>query len=91
MRLPTLRALILGVVLAASPASLSGEFLLPPSEDYLKLAGSGVLACDPPSIVPHEAAESYLQTGFSADGPALIWRADVYDLIDCLRRKAETI
>lgn len=91
MRLPTLRASILGLVIAASPASLSGEFLLAPSENYLKLASSDVLACDPPSSVPQEAADAYLQTGFLTDDAALIWRADVYDLVDCLRRKAETI
>lgn len=91
MQLPILRASILGLVLAASPVSLPDKFLLPPPEDYLKLASSDVLACDPPASVPQEAADAYLQTGFSAGDPASIWRADIYDLTDCLRRNGEAI
>lgn len=91
MRLPILRASILGLVLAASPVSLPGDFPITPPEDYLRLASSDVLACDPPSSVPQETENAYLQTGLLADDAALLWRADVYDLVDCLRRKAETI
>ena len=91
MRLPILRTLILALVLTATPASLSVGFLIPPSSGYVVLAMSDVIACDPPRITPGEAENAYRQVGFPGDDPALLWRADIYDLTDCLRRKAEAI
>ena len=55
------------------------------------LAMSDVIACDPPRITPGEAENAYRQVGFPGDDPALLWRANIYDLTDCLRRKAEAI
>jgi len=90
MRLPILRTSILALVLAATPASLSGGFLIPPSSGYIVLAMSDVLACDPPQSIPSEAASAYSRASVG-DEPAPLWRADIYDLADCLRMKAEAI
>ena len=91
MRLPILRTLILALVLTATPASLSVGFLIPPSSGYIVLAMSDVIACDPPRSTPSEAENAYRQVGLSGDDLPLLWRADIYDLTDCLRRKAEAI
>lgn len=91
MRLPILRTLILALVLTATPASLSVGFLIPPSSGYIVLAMSDVIACDPPGSTPHEAEQAYRQVGFPGEDSALLWRADIYDLTECLRMKAEAI
>jgi hypothetical protein len=88
MRLPILRASILGLVLAASPASLSGSAFSPKS-DYIVLALSDVIACNYPSNLPDDVTAAYSQVN-DVSG-ARLWLADIYDLTDCLRQKAEAI
>jgi hypothetical protein len=88
MRLSILRASVLALVFAASPVSLSGGSWMP-TEKPIVLAASDVVACNFPSRFPDDATAAFSRVGnFSGDG---VWRTDIYDLADCLRRKAEAI
>ncbi len=89
MRLQILRTSILALVLAATPASLSGG--IPSfSNEYIVLAMSDVIACDTPHSTPSEARDAFLRVSLEGDA-APFWRTDIYDLADCLRMKSEAI
>ncbi len=88
MRLPVLRISCLALVLSAAPVSLSSGFLAP-AEKPIVLAMSDVIACNYPNSLPDEAVAARLRVSMSSG--ALLWRADVYDLTECLRMKAEAI
>jgi hypothetical protein len=89
MRLPDIRTSMLALVLAASPVSLPSGFISPPADKPIVLAMSDVIACNFPNSLPDEAVAANLRVSTSSHAP--LWRADIDDLADCLRKKAEAI
>jgi len=88
MRLPILRISCLALILSAAPVTLSSGFLAP-ADKPIVLAMSDVIACNFPSSLPDEAVAAHLRVSSSTHAP--LWRADIDDLADCLRKKAEAI
>jgi hypothetical protein len=88
MWLPILRSTVLALILAASPVSIPGE-LFTPAEKPIVLASSDVLACDFPHHLPNDVTAARLRVNSTSVVP--LWRADIYDLADCLRAKSEKI
>ncbi len=89
MRLPVMRISILGLILAASPISPPKGFFMAPADKPIVLAMSDVIACNLPSSLPDEAAAAPLRVSTSPHAP--LRRADIDDLADCLRMRAEAI